>query len=131
MISGSSKTMTVAGQYEPIALDSVARVSVEEGEFVLHGTSASVRLAPPAEADPAKVTRNWALVTEAPHDASRSMTFIHAESLDEFSIDLPASGAPLKYGAFLTPAGAEVMVLAWGENAASYWGWVTIGKKTE
>jgi hypothetical protein len=128
-IAGTSKTMSVAGEYTPLALDRVARVGVEEGRLVVHGTSSSVTVDLPAGADAGRATRHWALVTEANlQDGRRQLTFTHSESLEDFSIELPESEGSVRYGGFEREEGGEVLVFAWGESSLTYWGWVTIAR---
>jgi hypothetical protein len=126
-ISGESKTVTVRGQYQAIGLDRVDRVSIESSKLVLHGSTASVTIDAPASADLKRPTRHWSLVTEASlaEGRRRSITFTHGMELDEFTIELPGSEAPLRFGTFTNPDG-EVMVFAWGADSRSYWGYVTI-----
>ena len=56
------------------------------------------------------------------------MTFTHETTLDDFTLDLPASDAPLRYGTLGGRSGDDVLVFAWGENSKSFWGWVTISR---
>lgn len=128
-IAGVSKTLTIAGAYTPISLDRVARVAIEDGRLVVHGSSTNVSLDLPAGADASRVTRHWALVTESYLESGRrSLTFTHSELLDDFTIELPESEGPVRYGGFERQDGGEVLVFAWGESSASYWGWVTIAR---
>jgi hypothetical protein len=122
--------MTVSGEYAPLALDRVARVTIEEARLVVHGSSTNVSVDLPAGADPSRTTRHWALVTEGHIDGRRTLTFTHSESLEDFTIQLPESEGALRYGGFEGRDGAEVLVFAWGEAAASYWGWVTIAPRS-
>lgn len=106
-------------------------MSVEENRLVLHGSSSNVTIDLPASADGSRTTRHWALVTETfLEDGRRSVTFTHSESLDEFTIQLPAGSGTVRYGGFEGRDGPEVLVLAWGEESAVYWGWLTIAKAT-
>ena len=57
------------------------------------------------------------------------MTFTHETTLDDFTLELPASDAPLRYGSLAGTNGDDVLVFAWGENSQSFWGWVTISRK--
>jgi hypothetical protein len=125
-LTGSSKTLAVRGEYAPVALDRIEGVAIENGKIVLRGSSASVVIDPPASADVAKPTRHWALVTEADAGGRRALTFTHSESLDDFTIELPATEEGVRYGAFSGTGGNEVMVLAWATESRSYWGYVTI-----
>lgn len=125
----TSRTHAVRGEFSPVLLDRVARVSVDKGKLVLHGTFGTVAMDPPASADVAQPTRVWALTTEAVVDGKRAVTFTHSESVEDFSIELPGSDAELLYGVFASRAGGEVMVLAWGDQARSYWGHLTIARR--
>lgn len=125
-LTGTSKTLVVRGSYEPLALDEVAGVSLRDGKLVVRGSSASVTLDLPAGADATKVVRRWALTTESNAGPTRSLTFTHAESLEEFTVDLPPSDADVRYGAFAGPGGADVLVLTWGANSRSYWAHLVI-----
>lgn len=127
-LTGSSQTMVVRGQYETVALDRVEGVSLDDGKLTLRGSSASVALAPPASADLSRPTRNWALVTETSAGATRVLTFTHAETLDEFTLELPASEAQIYFGVFGGPADTEVMILTWGQDSRCFWGHVTIAR---
>jgi hypothetical protein len=128
-VTGSSKTVTVRGEYAPVALDRVTGLALENGRLVIRGPSTNVTVDPPASADPAKPVRGWALVTESTSGDTRSLTFTHETTLDDFTIDLPASDAELHYGVLAGRTGGEVMVFAWGEESRSYWGHVTIARK--
>jgi hypothetical protein len=124
---GESKTVVVRGQYQRIDLDAVDRVSIDNAKLTFHGTTGSVTVDPPASADLKNPSRHWSLVTEASlaERKLRSLTFTHNMKLDEFTLELPASDAPFRFGTFTGPAG-EVMVFAWGQDSRSYWGHVTI-----
>jgi len=125
-VVGTSETLMVRGEYAPLPLDEVAKVVVEDGNLVVSGSSTSVTLDLPAGADAAQVTRRWALTTESDTGRSRSLTFTHAETLEEFTIELPPSSAEVRYGVFGGPNGSEVMVLTWGANHQSYWAHLAI-----
>lgn len=127
-IAGTSQTLAVSGEFQPIALDRVERVSIDSGRLVLHGSAGTASVDLPPNADPAQANRGWALVTEGEGDQTRTLTFTHEMSLDDFTLELPASPAPFKYGSFAGRDGADVLVFAWGADSQSYWGWVTIRK---
>ena len=128
-LSGTSQTLTVRGQYVGVeALDRVERVSIDNGRLVLRG-STTVTVELPPSADPTMPVRHWALLTETDLGRMRAINFTHDESLDEFTIELPASMAPLRFGVFAGRDGAEVMVFAWGDNSRCYWGYVTIARR--
>jgi hypothetical protein len=128
-LTAASKTHAGSGAYTPVVLDSIERVSVDAGKLVLRGSSSSVAIDPPASADLSKPTRNWALTTESDLDGRRSLTFTHAQSVEEFTIELPPGQGNVLYGVFAAPADREVMVLAWGAESRSYWGYLTISRK--
>jgi hypothetical protein len=120
--------MVVRGHYLPVALDRVEGVSIDAGKIALRGSSSSVAIDPPASADLSRPTRNWALVTETNTGGTRVLTFTHAESLDEFTVELPASEARIHFGVFSGSADTEVMILAWGQDSQCFWGHVTIAR---
>jgi hypothetical protein len=127
-LKGDSKTLLVQGQFMPVTLDRVDRLSLSEGKLVLHGgTNVTVDL--PATADSTRLVRHWALITETNADTKRSLTFTHEEKLDDFTIELPPSDAPVRHGGFAGKDGADVLVFAWGAGSQSFWGYVTIARK--
>lgn len=136
-ILGLSTTLSVAGRFEPVTLDSVDGVAIEGGRLILRGSSTSVGVDLPPSADTAKPVRNWALTTEGTGERGRTFTFINGESLQDFTVELPPGDAPLKFGVFSQraisgePPPGDVMVFAWGSASRSYWGYVTIAKKAE
>ncbi len=125
-IIGSSKTKAVRGEYRPVALVDVDRVSIANGKLVLHGGAASVTVDLPAGVDTSKPTRNWALTTDTSAGSQTAYTFTHAETLDDFTIELPAGEGELRYGVFERGSGGEVMALAWSQGGKSYFGWLSI-----
>jgi hypothetical protein len=128
-LRGSSQTLTVLGEYTPVALDRVDGLALENGKLVLRGGSGSVTLDLPASADPGRPNRHWALVTEGVATGKRVVTFTHDMSLDEFTIELPASDAELHYGALTSRTGGDVLVFAWGAASRSSWGYVAIARR--
>lgn len=126
ILTGVSSTMVVTGAYTPVALDRVVRVSMEQERLVIHGSSSNVTVDLPAAANPAETRRAWALVTESNPEGRRVVTFTHSDSLDDFTIDLPESPGSIRYGTLAGRERGEVLILAWGEDSASYWGYVTI-----
>lgn len=128
-ITGESKTLVVTGEFTPVALDTVERVSIESGKLVLHGTSATTTVDLPASADTTQSNRGWALITEGEDGDTRTFTFTHDMSLDDFTLELPNSPAPIKYGSFAGRDGRDLLVFAWGAQSKSYWGWVRIEKR--
>ncbi len=123
---GFSKTLTVKGQYQPLKIDQVAGVSMKNGQLVVRGSFETVTVDLPPAADASTVIRHWALVTEAHVDNKRVLTFTHDESLDDFTLELPATDAEIRYGVFAGASGDEVMMLIWGSNAKCFWGHVAI-----
>jgi hypothetical protein len=132
-IEGSSQTLTVAGEYAPVAIERIERLSLAGRTLVLHGPS-SERVVPlPADATEPKPGDQWVLVTEGKAaDGKRTMTFTHAQSLADFTINLPYSDAELRYGSLAgKTAGEDVLVFAWGKDSRCYWGYVTITRSAE
>lgn len=127
-IKGSSQTVTVTGEYQPVTIDRIDRLGVEHGKLVLYGSSASVIVDLPNGADQAKANQQWALITESDANGTRTLTFTHEQSLDDFTISLPAGGAELRYGTLYGKTGDDVVVFAWGRNSRSYWGFVTVAR---
>jgi hypothetical protein len=106
---------------------------VMRGEYRLVHEPADLKVNLPADADPARPVRHWALVTDAHVSGRRVVTFTHSESVKDFSIDLPDGDAPLQFAAFASRAGGgEVLVFATGGNdpdQPSFIGHVTINPK--
>jgi hypothetical protein len=125
-IAGTSDTVTVRGTYARVALDRVDRVSIEGGKLVLHGSSSTVEVDLPPAADPAKPDPHWALATEGDNGRARVLTFTHDMSLDDFTIELPRSQAPIRFGGLSGRDGNDVLILAWGEESQSYHAELTI-----
>ena len=128
-IAGTSRNKVVRGEYGQVTLPDVDRVSIQDGKLVLHAASSSVTVELPGGADTSKPTRNWALTTDTSAGDQTAYTFTHAESLDDFTIELPAADGQLRYGVFEHGQGGEVMALAWAGKGRSYFGWVTITGK--
>ena len=125
-IAGTSSTVVVRGHYERVALDRVDRISIEGGKLVLHGSSSTVEVELPPNADPAKPDPHWALATEGENGRSRVLTFTHDMSLDDFTIELPLSQAPIRFGGLTGRDGNNVLLLAWGDQSQSYYAELTI-----
>src|SRR5262249_53688821 len=123
-----SKTLSVRGQFTPLAIDEVAGVSLKDGQLSVRGAFASVMVPLPPFVDPSKVVRHWALITEAALEGKKLLTFTHDETLDDFTLEVPPTDAEIRYGVFEGREGDEVMVLAWGKDAACYWGYVRIAR---
>jgi hypothetical protein len=127
-IVGTSETLIVRGSYSPVTIDRVDRLSIESGKLVLHGSSAVPVELPPSAA-PDQPNPHWTLVTESESGITRQLTFTHETSLEEFTIELPASEAPVRYGGLSGRDGNDVLVLAWGEGSRSYHADLTIVRK--
>lgn len=124
----SSATATATGEYNRVDIDSVERMSIEDGKLVLHGTGTSVTLDLPANADPDQKNRGWALVTEGEGDGSRTLTFTQENSLEDFSITVPAAAGQIAYGSLGGRDGRDVLLFAYGSANKAYWGWASIQK---
>jgi hypothetical protein len=127
-VTGTSATMTVRGEIMLVEMDEVGGMAIRDGRLALRGSSGEVLVDLPAVADPGKPKRGWALVTETMSDEARTVTFTHETTLDDFTLDLPASDAHLYYGGLTGRNGEDVLVFAWGAGKRSYWGYVTIQK---
>lgn len=125
-LTGSSRTVTVQGQLSPLRLDQVSGVSLKDGGLVARGSFESVSIDLPPFVDTAQVIRHWALVTESSVGDKKVLSFTHDESLDDFTIEVPATDAEIRYGVFAHREGGEVMVLTWGANAKCYWAFLVI-----
>jgi hypothetical protein len=125
----TSDTVTVKGEFAGVSLDQVNGLAVENGKLAIRGDASTVLVDPPAAADVTKPSRRWVLVTEADVDDKRVLVFTHEESLDDFTVELPASDAPIRFGVFERTTGGEVLVLAWGEQSRCYWGHLTIERR--
>ena len=129
-LTGSSKTLTVRGEYSAVPLDEIAGMALQDGKLALRDASKKTVIVDlPAMADVTKAGRGWSLVTEGTANDRSTVTFTHETTLDDFTLDLPASDAPLRYGSLGGKSEADVLVFAWGENSKAFWGWVTIQKK--
>lgn len=127
---GSSRTVAVRGELEAVDLDRIDGISIRDGRLVLQGSATSVSVDLPPAADPSKPTRGWALVTESAGGDKRTVSFTHETTLEDFSLDLPASDARFYYGGLTGANGDDVLVFAWGADSRSYWGYVTIGRRS-
>jgi hypothetical protein len=128
-VEGTSKTLTVRGEYHAVAIDQIDGLALRDGKLALRGSQATIAVDLPPTADATKPGRGWALVTETGTGSRRSVTFTHETTLDDFTLELPASDAPLRYGSLAGKTGEDVLVFAWGENSQSFWGWVTITRR--
>jgi hypothetical protein len=125
-LTGTSKTLSVRGEYHAVAIDQIDGMALRDGKLALRGSQTTAAVDLPPAADASKPGRGWALVTETVTNGRRSVTFTHETTLDDFTLDLPASEAPLRYGSLAGKGGEDFLVFAWGENSKSFWGWVTI-----
>jgi hypothetical protein len=126
---GTSKTLTVRGEYTAVTIDRIDGMALRDGKLAVRGSQATIAIDLPPSADATKPGRGWALVTETSTDGRRSVTFTHETTLDDFTLELPASDAPLRYGSLAGKSGDDVLVFAWGENSQCFWGWVTISRR--
>jgi hypothetical protein len=128
-VTGRSKTLTVSGQYRRISLEAVERISVSDGKLIVHAPSSELAVDLPADADPDQKNRGWALVTEGEDEPLRTLTFTHETSLDDFTIQVPASEGQVAYGSLGGRDGKDVLLFAYGSGKKCYWGWVEIAKR--
>lgn len=128
-LTGTSNTMAVTGEYKRSTLDSVERMTMEDGKLVLHGPSGTQTLALPPNADPEQQNKGWALVTEGNVDNTRTLTFTHETSLDDFTLTLPPAEGQVAYGSVGGRDGNDVLLFAYGSESKTYWGWATIAKR--
>jgi hypothetical protein len=128
-IAGESKTHDVRGEYRPIDLERVEGLALENGKVLVRGPAGSVPLDMPASADTSRPNRQWVLVSEADTGGRRIVNFTHEESVEDFTLDLPAGDSELRYGAFSAREGGDVMVFAWADDSQAYSGYVTIARR--
>src|SRR4051812_11114481 len=103
-ITGTATKYIITGRIEPIEMNRVDSVSIEEGTFVVHGVGLAKEHLP-ADADPAKPSGHWQLTTETEKGKNRAVTFTHDDTLDEFQIELPASDGDIHYGTLKSKGG--------------------------
>lgn len=129
---GSGGSVPVSGHYQPLRIDEVGAVALKDGHLVVRGSFESVTIDLPPFVDTARVVRHWALVTESLTDDGRKvLNFTHDESLEDFTIAVPANDAEIRYGVFANRSGGgDVMVLTWGREAKCYWAYVVIGRRS-
>lgn len=125
----TSEKVTVSGEYKPVAIDSVESMSIENGKLVLHGAAKTVALDLPASADPEQKNRGWALVTEGEGDESRTLTFTHEMTLEDFTLTVPNAPGQVAYGSLGGRDGKDVLLFAYGSGDRAFWGWATIQKR--
>ena len=128
-LTGTFKGVSVSGAYKQVSLDSVERISIENGKLVIHGTSAEVPVDLPSGADASQRNRGWALVTEGEDGDTRSLTFTQETSLEDFSIDVPNSPGQVAYGSLAGKEGTDVVIFAYGSGSKCYWGWAVVTRK--
>ena len=128
-LTGTSRNLTVSGEYKRVAVDAVDRLTLENGKIVVHSPSASVTLDIPAGADAQQKRPGWALVTEGESERARSLSFTHEISLDDFTIEVPPSPGQVAYGTLTGKSGGDLVVFAYGSGSRCYWGWVDVGKR--
>jgi hypothetical protein len=128
-LTGQSAIMTVRGEYSAVEIDQIDGMSLRDGRLALRGSSTTTLIDLPPMADASNAGRGWALVTETAAGERRVLTFTHETTLDEFTLELPASEAPLRYGSLGGRNGEDVLVFGWGQDGRSYWGYVTIGRQ--
>jgi hypothetical protein len=128
-LAGTSEKVTVHGEYKRAALDSVERMTIENGKLVLHGGSRSVSIDLPAAADPEQKNRGWALVTEGEGETARTLTFTQETSLEDFTISVPAAEGQISYGSLGGRDGNDVVLFAYGSGSKAYWGWVSVQRR--
>lgn len=126
----TGEKVTVAGEYRKLAIDSVERMTIENGKLVLHGATGTATVDLPANADPDQKNRGWALVTEgeSPDEGTRTMTFTQEMSLEDFTITVPAAAGQVAYGSLGGRDGKDVLLFAYGSGSRAFWGWATITK---
>ena len=128
-LTGASKTLMVRGEYHAVAIDQIDGMTLRDGRLALRGSQATIAVDLPPAADATKAGRGWALVTETVTSGRRSVTFTHETTLDDFTLELPASDAPLRYGSLAGKSGEDFLVFSWGKSSQSFWGWVTITRR--
>lgn len=128
-LASTAGTVVARGELTPLRLDQVAGVSLKEGRLMARGAFETVAIDLPGFVDTAQVIRHWALVTESSLNDKKVLNFTHDQSLDDFTIELPATDAEIRYGVFAHRDGGEVMVLTWGKDAVCYWAYLVIGPR--
>jgi hypothetical protein len=128
----TSKDYTVNGEYVSVPLDRVDGLKVERGRLVVKGAPADVVTDIPPSADLERITRHWALVTDAHVDRHRLLVFTEAESVKDVSIELPDGEAPLHFDVFAMRDGGEILVFATGDRESgppSLYGYIVLNHK--
>jgi len=126
----TGERVTVTGEYRKVAIDSVERMTIENGKLVLHGAVGTVTIDLPPNADSEQRNRGWALVTEgeSTDEGTRTMTFTQEMSLEDFTITVPAADGQVAYGSLGGRDGKDVLLFAYGAGSRAFWGWATITK---
>ncbi len=125
----SSDKVIVTGEYKPVQIESVDSLSIENGKLVLHGGARTVSVDLPASADPSQKNRGWALVTEGEGDDSRTLTFTHEMTLEDFTLTVPNAAGQVAYGSLGGRDGKDVLLFAYGSGSKAYWGWASLEKR--
>jgi hypothetical protein len=126
----TSSHLDVTGEYRPVSIDAVDGLAIEDGKLVLRGPTSNVTVDLPPSADPDQKNRGWALVTEGEGDGTRTLTFTHETSLDDFTITVPAAEGQVAYGSLGGRDGNDVLLFAYGTAPKAYWGWAVIKPAT-
>ena len=128
-LTSTSDKVSATGAYTRVAIDSVERLSIEDGKLVLHGASGRVAVDLPPNADPGQKNRGWALVTEGEDEGARTLTFTQETSLEDFSVRVPKADGQIAYGSLGGRNGHDILVFAYGTASKAYWAWVEIAGK--
>ena len=129
-LTATSDKVTATGEYRPLNIDAVERMTIEAGKLVVHGPSGTASVDLPGNADPEQRNRGWALVTEGESDQARTLTFTQETSLEDFTIAVPRADGQVMYGSLGGRDGSDVLVFAYGSAPKAYWGYVTVRKKS-
>ena len=127
--SVTSQTATATGEYRQADIESVERITIDNGKLVLHSASRSMAVDLPPNADPEQKNKGWALVTEGEGDGSRTFTFTQENSLEDFSVTVPAAEGQVAYGSLGGRDGRDVVIFAYGSNHKAYWGWANVQRR--
>ena len=130
-LAATSEKLTVSGAYHRVQLDSVERLTIEDGTLVLHGTSGTAAVDLPPNADPNQKNRGWALVTEGESEGTRTLTFTQETSLEDFTVTVPAADGQIAYGSLGGRDGNDMLLFAYGSASKTYWGWTRISRKSQ
>lgn len=128
-IIGTSSQYDVRGEFHRIDVDSVERLRLDGSMLVVQGLERSQSVPLPPTADPAQRNRGWALVTDTVQDRHRLLTFTQEMAVEDVTLHVPLSEAPVQSGSLGGRDGHDVIVLAWGAAPDAYWGYVTLTRK--